>query len=63
MELSLEQQLLNQSPFAVLFTSMVLMGSFINHNATDNKVTPSETWCKNTTSIEELIAPMPKDLE
>lgn len=66
MESSLEQQVLNQSPFAVLFTSMVLIGTFVNkdqNNATEEIVTPHENWCSNTSSsLQEFISPMPKGL-
>jgi hypothetical protein len=62
MEVSLEQQLIQQSPFAILFGSMVLLGSLVNRNATESTVTPSQTWCTNTTQIQELISSMPTGL-
>lgn len=67
MESSIEQQVLNQSPFAALFTTMVLIGTFVNdkthHNATEETVvTPQENWCTNTSNIQEFLSPMPKGL-
>lgn len=54
MDPALQQQLISKSPFAALFTGMVMLGSFVNYNATDSSVKPSETWCKNAT-IDELV--------
>lgn len=51
---ALEQQLISQSPFIALFTGMMFLGGFVNYNATDSAIKPSETWCKNLTS-EELV--------
>lgn len=65
MESLLEQHVVKQSPFALLFTGMVLLGSCINKNtlnATSIDVTPKENWCFNSTSFEEFLAPMPKGL-
>lgn len=62
MDLALQQQLINQSPFAALFAGMVILGSVINYNATDSTVKPSESWCKNTTIDELASLDMPTGL-
>lgn len=42
----------DQGPFALLLGTMLLLGSFINQNQTDNSVVvkPDKTWCKNISS-------------
>jgi len=38
-------ELSEQGPFAALLTGMMLLGSFVNMNATDNLIEPRESWC------------------
>ena len=58
-----EQQLISQSPFAALFTGMVMLGGFVNYNATDSNIEPSESWCKNKTLDKVVYSTMPKGLD
>jgi hypothetical protein len=56
MTLDLQQQLINHGPMALLVSSMVLTGSFINMGATDKTVQPSKSWCVNTTTTTTIDA-------
>lgn len=60
---SVEQHVVNQGPFAVLFTGMIILGSVINKNATDTIVHPKDTWCENLIpDLEKLLTTMPVGL-
>lgn len=61
----LEQQLLNHGPFSALFSGMVILGTFVNHNATSMFVHPSESWCQNTSIVADfknVLTSMPSGL-
>lgn len=65
----LQQQLVNQGPFAGLLAFMMVFGSVINHNATQSEVSVSspasrEAMCKNSTieDVAKFISTLPNGL-
>lgn len=53
---TLQQQLVDHGPMALLVTAMVLTGSFVNMGATDTTVYPSKSWCVNATTTTMIDA-------
>lgn len=60
MSFNVQEHIVNHGPMAVLVSSMVLLGSLVNENATDSTVQPQKSWCNNATA--QLISSMPQGL-